>query len=89
MEEECAVVYKEYLKNLPQGQEPKPVVGFVAGLSTEKGLMYGHAGAIWRDDTETAASKKKCWKDAGFVVAETLEDVGGLIMKEAKRIGAA
>jgi succinyl-CoA synthetase alpha subunit len=51
--------------------------------------MYGHAGAVWWDETETARSKKQCWADAGIRVVETLGEVGGVLMEEAKRVGAA
>jgi succinyl-CoA synthetase alpha subunit len=89
MEEEVAEVYKKYLASLASGEQAKPVVGFVAGLNTERGLMYGHAGAVWWDETETARSKKQCWADAGIRVVETLGEVGGVLMEEATRVGAA
>jgi succinyl-CoA synthetase alpha subunit len=89
MEEEVAEVYKNYLATLPAGTTPKPVVGFVAGVNTERGLMYGHAGAIWWDAAETARSKKKCWEQAGIRVVETMGEVGGVLVEEAKRVGAA
>lgn len=88
MEEEAAAVYADYLKNLGPGEKAKPVVGFIAGQSTERGKMYGHAGAIWYEDWESAASKKKCWTDAGFIMAPTLGDVGDLIREQAVRVGA-
>lgn len=88
MEEEVAEVYKSYIANLPAGTTPKPVIGFVAGVKTEKGLMYGHAGAIWWDATETARSKKRCWQDAGIRVVETLGEVGGVLMEEAVKVEA-
>lgn len=89
MEEEVAEVYKAYLASLPSGAVPKPVVGFVAGVQTERGLMYGHAGAVWWDAAETARSKKQCWQDAGIQVVGTLGEVGGVLLREAQRVGAA
>ncbi|RSH93535.1 hypothetical protein EHS25_007893 [Saitozyma podzolica] len=59
MEEEAATVYEEYLKSLRPGQTTKPVVGFIAGQSTQRGLMYGHSGAVWWDEQETAGAKKQ------------------------------
>lgn len=88
MEEEVAQVYKDYLANLAPEQSPKPVVGFIAGQRTERGKIYGHAGAVWYDDVESAASKKKCWDEAGIVMAETLGDVGELVRQQAQKIGA-
>jgi succinyl-CoA synthetase alpha subunit len=65
------------------------VVGFIAGMQTERGKVYGHAGAVWHDDWESAGSKKRCWEKAGFVMADTLGDVGGLLKREAMRLGLA
>ena len=87
MEEESAAVYVE--DNAPLsalGKQPKPVVGFIAGRQTERGKMYGHAGAVWHEDYESAASKKQCWLDAGFAIAPTLGDVGELLQVEAARL---
>lgn len=86
MEEEAAAVYCQYKDSLPPGNRPKPVVGFIAGHSTSRGRMYGHAGAIWYTDQERAEAKRKCWEDAGFVVARTLGDVGGLIKLEMDKL---
>ena len=83
MEEEAALFYREYKAGLSAGQAPKPVVGFVAGRETERGKMYGHAGAVWWDESETAQAKIGCFRDAGIQVARTLSEVGRLLM-EAK-----
>jgi succinyl-CoA synthetase alpha subunit len=64
-------------------------VGFIAGASTARGLVYGHAGAVWWTDSESAESKKKCWRDAGIIVSPTLGEVGMYIRNEAKRLGLA
>ena len=92
MEEEAADVYTQYvakMKREKREREIKPVVGFVAGQQTERGKMYGHAGAVWYEDWESAASKKKCWEEAGFKMAPTLGDVGALLKEEAGRVGIA
>lgn len=86
MEEEAAAVYRDYKSNLPSDKKPKPVVGFIAGQSTERGKMYGHAGAIWYEINEKAEAKRRCWEEAGFVVARTLGDVGGLIQREMEKV---
>ncbi|GFZ44366.1 SCS-alpha [Saitozyma sp. JCM 24511] len=87
MEEEAAAVYEQYLRCLPSGQKPKPVVGFIAGQSTKRGLVYGHAGAVWWEDQEAAGPKKQRWTDAGFVMAPTLGDLGGLLEQEVAKMG--
>lgn len=87
VEEEAAEVYKEYRAKLPAGQTAKPVVGFIAGASTTRGQVYGHAGAVWWTDAETAESKKNYWRDAGIIVAPTLGEVGSYIRTEATRLG--
>lgn len=87
VEEEAAEVYKEYCAKLSPGETPKPVVGFIAGASTTRGLVYGHAGAVWWEDAESAESKKKYWRDAGIIVAPTLGEVGAYIKIEATRLG--
>lgn len=87
MEEEAADVYRRYLANLKPGEVAKPIVGFVAGAATERGLMYGHAGAVWWTENETAIAKRQVWRDAGFVMAETLGDLGPLIKETADKLG--
>ncbi|BEI81356.1 hypothetical protein CcaverHIS002_0205160 [Cutaneotrichosporon cavernicola] len=78
MEEEAAQVL---------GEVAKPIVGFVAGAATERGLMYGHAGAVWWNQNETAVAKRQVWKDAGFIMADTLGDLGPLIKETADKMG--
>ncbi|BEJ11965.1 hypothetical protein CspHIS471_0204250 [Cutaneotrichosporon sp. HIS471] len=87
MEEEAAQVYQDYLANLKPGEVAKPIVGFVAGAATERGLMYGHAGAVWWNQNETAVAKRQVWKDAGFIMADTLGDLGPLIKETADKMG--
>lgn len=87
MEEEAAQVYRDYLANLKPGEVAKPIVGFVAGAATERGLMYGHAGAVWWEQSETAVAKRQVWRDAGFVMADTLGDLGPLIKETADKLG--
>ena len=65
----------------------KPIVGFIAGLNTPPGQMFGHAGAIWRDDTSSAVEKKKMWQDVGIRMADAIADVGKLIEQEMERYG--
>lgn len=87
VEEEAATVYEEYIQSLRPGQTAKPVVGFIAGQSTQRGLMYGHSGAVWWEEEETAGAKKQRWANAGFVMAPTLGDVAELVKGEVSRLG--
>lgn len=65
-----------------EGRFVKPIVGFIAGLNTPPGQMFGHAGAIWRDDTSSAVEKKQMWQDVGIRMADAIADVGTLIKQE-------
>lgn len=88
VEEEAAAVYKAYVAGLAPGAKPKPVVGFVAGAATQQGLMYGHAGAIWWSQDETANAKRQVLADAGMIMAPTLGDIGGLLKREHDKLSA-
>lgn len=80
---------KEYRSRLAPGETPKPVVGFVAGQATQQGRMYGHAGAVWWEESERAQSKIKIWEDAGIVMARQLGEVGDLIKAEYDKLHSA
>ena len=69
------------------GKFRKPIVGFIAGLNTPPGQMFGHAGAIWRDGTSSAVEKKKMWEEVGIRMADAIADVGKLIKQEMERSG--
>lgn len=86
MEEEAAAYYASYRAST---RNPKPVVGFVAGAATERGKVYGHAGAVWWDVNETTAAKRRALADAGFLIAPTIGDIGDLIKSEVDRLGLA
>lgn len=60
----------------------KPIVGFIAGLNTPPGQMFGHAGAIWRDATSSAVEKKRLWQKVGIRMADAIADVGKLVQEE-------
>lgn len=86
VEEEAASHYRAYLSSLPPGVPAKPVVGFIAGLSTERGKTYGHAGAVWYAEAETAAAKRRVWREAGIEVANGLGEVVGLVREAMRRL---
>ena len=79
MEEEAAALIADYQS---KGVKLKPIVGFIAGQSTERSRLYGHAGAIWYEESEKAQKKIALWRSVGIRVADRLGDIGGLI-KEA------
>ena len=61
----------EYLKRV--GYE-KPLVNFIAGVTSPPGKKMGHAGAIISGNAGTAESKHAALKDAGARVASSLEE---------------
>lgn len=88
MEEEVYNLLNDAACKYRQGDKfVKPIVGFIAGLNTPPGQMFGHAGAIWRDDTNSAVEKKKMWQEVGIRMADAIADVGTLIQQEMDRYG--
>ncbi|MBW2108145.1 MAG: succinate--CoA ligase subunit alpha [Deltaproteobacteria bacterium] len=61
---------------------PKPVLGFVAGLTAPPGKRMGHAGAIISGGSGTAKDKIAAMRAGGVHVVERLGDLG----KEAKAL---
>ena len=57
----------------------KPVVAFVAGRTVPPGRAVGHAGALIRDGRGTHEAKVTALRAAGVRVAETIEDIPGLL----------
>ena len=54
-------------------------VAFISGRTAPEGKRMGHAGAIISGNRGTAKSKEEAFKKAGVMVAETTDDIVGLL----------
>ncbi len=63
---------------------PKPVIGFVAGLTAPPGRRMGHAGAIISGGQGGAKEKIAAMKKAGIHVVETPADIGETVAQALK-----
>ena len=71
-EEEAA----EYIKTMS-----KPVVGFISGRTAPPGKRMGHAGAIVSGNKGTAQAKVAALTDAKVPIADTTDQIPGLVKK--------
>ena len=55
---------------------PKPVVGFIAGQTAPKGKRMGHAGAIIGGADDTAEAKMRIMRECGIFVANSPAVIG-------------
>jgi succinyl-CoA synthetase alpha subunit len=62
---------------------PKPVYGFIAGRNAPPGKRMGHAGAIISGNTGSPQGKVEALNKAGVEVADTLEELVGLVRDQA------
>ncbi len=60
---------------------PKPVFGFIAGLTAPPGKRMGHAGAIISGSKGRGEDKIKAMEDAGITVIKNLGDFGTTVAK--------
>jgi succinyl-CoA synthetase alpha subunit len=54
-------------------------VAFISGRTAPEGKRMGHAGAIISGNRGTAKSKEEAFRNAGVTVAETTDDIVGLL----------
>jgi len=86
MEEEAAEYLEKYNKTRAK---PKPVVGFIAGVTAPPGRRMGHAGAIISGGKGAASDKVAALKKAGAIVSDSPAQIGRLLLEEMQKAGLA
>ena len=59
----------------------KPIVVFLGGKFTKKGVAQSHAGAMIRNESETWEAKHKALTEAGITVVERPDGVFGAVLR--------
>ncbi len=65
---------------LAHARSPKPVVGFIAGVTAPPGRRMGHAGAVISGGRDTAEAKFEAMRKAGIHVAESPAALGSTMV---------
>jgi malate-CoA ligase subunit alpha len=63
----------------------KPVIGYVAGLTAQKGRRMGHAGAIISNAGDSAAEKAQIMQSFGLTVAPSASQLGATVADVLRR----
>lgn len=72
----------EYIKK--HGMK-KPIVGFIAGRTAQKGQRMGHAGAMSTSGSDTAETKIIAMQEAGIIMVESLNLIGDVVQKTLQK----
>jgi len=70
---------EEHAAELLAGGSRLKAVAFISGRTAPEGKRMGHAGAIISGNRGTAKSKEEAFRKAGVAVAETTDDIVGLL----------
>ena len=62
----------------------KPLICYVAGLSAPAGRRMGHAGAIIRNESDTATAKIDTMEELGLYVVRNPADIGATVLRAMK-----
>ena len=66
----------------------KPLVCFIAGVSSPRGRRMGHAGAVIAGDADTATAKLDAIEELGHRVARNPAEIGDTVLRVVKEAGA-
>jgi succinyl-CoA synthetase alpha subunit len=66
----------------------KPVVGFVAGVSSPPGRRMGHAGAVISGEADTATAKMDAMEELGLHVVRNPAEIGATVARVLERVAA-